>query len=384
MEQITFQTFNCEVPDGIAVGYFSYVDPITTRAFFVREFRGKLPHEESLAMPVTDSAVRYFLHEVIPNGRLALYQLDEIVDILEVDPDLWRPVALIPSRAIPQAREEQSNRPGFQLMVDEAEYSRRMIFLPSLDACVRAVRNALDADVWVCSEEPIRRHTLTPNAQMDFRAKAMLEKLPNRESVMRSIRSIAQALSAQECLVIDALDETFTFQITDTSRQYPQSVRLLAHFDERGNPIEKGFARGRWRDESTRILGYRLQDFDGPAGRSNGQHPQFGQAVTYPSAQPCTFVLCSAFRKSHGALNRICGQCLFEGVSYWYSGNLIAGHFSAQASPGARALEVLFDRGRSFERIDSSEVPHFWQRLVPAIYKARNVESNSRPKQTAT
>lgn len=374
MQPITFTAFNCQT-DGIAAAFFIHEDPATTRNFVVREIRGPLPHEVVFGRSVAEGSVRFFLHEVIPNGRLALYQLEEIVDIIEVDPDLWTPVASVPSQAIPLIRDEALKRPGFLPMMDEADYSPHMSFFDSLENCALAVQNALDADMWLCSDEPSRRHVITPRTQMDFRAKLMIASMPKRESVERYMQKFDQMLAPQETLVVACIGYTIAFQVTDKARQYPLSARLVAHFDLKGNPVPHGFFRGGWGDLAFQVLGVRLQDYDGPAGGSNGQYPHFGQTITYPGVRPSSVSHCSLLRKSRGEFNRIYGHCVVNGVSYWVRGKLIAGEFAAfRMSAGLSCESVIKSRiGHGYDRLDAAEVPHFWQRLLHAVEAARTV-----------
>lgn len=362
------------VPDGIATAYLQYKDSSTGRTFVVRQILGPMPHERLLGLHVPDESVRFFLHEVIPNGRLAQYQLDEMVDILETNPKVWEPAKSIPSQALPLIRQMADKHPGFDVLVDEGKYSPRMTFLGSLDACAMAVQNALDADVWLCSEEPTKRHVLGPRTQIDFRAKVLLDALPNKAALVRTIQSLGQRLSEHEQLVISTLFLSLVFRVTDMSLQYPRCVRFVAVLDKDGTPVAKGFTRGGWGRVAISLLGVRLDDFDGPAGRSNGQYPLYGQTVSYPGVRPASVTHCSLALKSHGEFNRIFGYCVVNGVGYWVRGKRIAGEFEATRLPAVHVGEefVVGRIRRDHEALEPHEVPHFWERLMSAIESARD------------
>lgn len=369
--EITFKELSTE-EDGRAIAFYEYSDRTSCRDFRVRKLCGPVVEEIAAGVYVPEDMIRYFAHELIPTGRLVKVQFDEVVDL--IDPDKkWAEIRNTPSKALMAIFRHTRKCNGFKPVIDEAEYNERMITYRSLEECALAIENAIDADVWLCSHEPIRRHILAPRTEIDFRSKALLASSPVGEKVIKRILELSKHLSEFEKLTVSYVWQPFMY-VEDERLAHPVSVRLLVFFDDDGRLASRGFTRGCWRQVMRTHFGVKLEDFDGPAGFTNGRKPLFGQVITHPGVRPASVTACELVHNEFVDTNKLFGRVEIDGATYFIRGKIIAGEFTVQKLPPKEdgAVYVLGRLRRGALPIGPEEIPHFWQRLTAAVSNAKD------------
>lgn len=353
-----------ELPSsGSEVANFEYIDRETSRYFNVRQLEGPTSIEAVVGVGTEKlSGTRYFLEEFVPTGRLCNEDVSRVADVPR-----WDRVRKQPAAAWEAIRKAQEEDPDLAPMLSGSGYGDRSIFYDSLDACRKQIENALDADTWVVTSEPIKRVRLGARCEIQMGTYAALRSMPGGEQINAAIAEITAALATHERAEVSGADAGVRIEVKDTRLEYPDNLRLVVSISSAGRPEGYGFVRGTWAELGDRIAGRRLPRYDGPEGIAIGL-PAYGQKFGLPERKTGRITSVEALHYQGGSSNKIYAAVTVDGKRWIVWGSFEKGKFQAMAgSPGGDWSILSKKRDKGYERIDESRIPLFEKRVLAAV-----------------
>jgi hypothetical protein len=357
------------VPQGSSsAAEWEYCDPATGRSFEVRRLRGPTAIEAiSPGRHADDDAVRYFVSEFIPNGRLvkdgATPARDEYIDI----PDkIWARARKHPSKARAAIKAAQAANPGFAPISSSDGLGAAATFYASLEACAKPVQNALDADVWLESHEPEKCLVLAERCRITLKANSLLARMPGNDQIMAAVLDIAGLLPRHEEVRVSEHLGDIRVEVQNATKDYPDSCRLLLLFVPSGHVAPKGgFVSGGWGEIADRLARRELPRYDGPDGIAHG-FPAYGQAIGFPVRKPDGVGLVEVLHKQEGTANKVYAYAEVNGRRIHAWGRFASGKLQSQPATGSGYGKLSEKRDRGYRPIEPEQVPDFWERLMAA------------------
>lgn len=347
----------------------TYTDKATGRHFGVRIKEGATDIEV-IQGKSPGRGPRYFLEEYTPNGRL-VEDVDANPRFVDVPAAVWTKARATPSKAWRCIHRYVAKNPGFVPVLFGSGYSVSTIFYPDLDACARAITNALDTDMWVTSHEPTKHVSLGDRMQATLEARAMMDRMPGGEQVEAAARDLGARLGKTESLRVSEHCGGLRIDITDGAQEHPESARLLVCFSPEGRPARKpGFGRGAWVEAAQAIIGVELANYDGPAGTSYGL-PAFGQRIGDFGQRPDEVRDLEVLHKMEGTSNKIYVYADVGGKRFFAWGRFAGGKLQTKPAPGSSYETMSKKRDGGNDRIAPEGIPDFWSRLMEAAAAQR-------------
>ncbi len=349
---------------------WEYIDEATGRHFEVRLLERATAIEVAADKePASANGGRYFVSEFLPNGRLGRQTTGKDFVFYDIPAAKWRRAARKPSTANALLAKAERDHPGFRRFTSSGGLGLRSIFYPSLAACGNQIQNALDADFWLCDEEPIKCIVLAERCEITLEAQAELQRMPGNEQISAAIADIGAHLAPAEQADISAETGIIRIEVRDRKREYPDSCRLMLRFLASGRvEMRVGFVRGDWGTLADRLAGRELPRYDGPAGLARG-FPAYGQRMAAQAAEPAGIERVEVLHKQKGTSNKIYAVAQVNGRWFHVWGRYPSGRFQQMPAEGTGYAKMAQKRSEGYEPIAPAEVPDFWDRLQVSLAK---------------
>lgn len=264
-----------------------------------RRFEAQFHERRSEDLAMADNGAhegKWFASEFRPNGRLATPHAGFYCDVKK---SVWGQVSNTPSKALKIMQAAEDEAPGFSAVVIGRGCGVNSIYYPTPKSVLQAVRNAVDADMWLVSIEPTKTATLPyPRTEIDLDARNLLGgSIPPK--LAQALEKITAAMSpTQRCSISEGIPfgEGLRIEVNDADRQYPHSKRLLLFCDLEGNfKANAGFVRTGFARIGDALAGTVLPRYDDPSSYVQNTIPACGQAIGQPPAPPanCWNVHCA-------------------------------------------------------------------------------------------
>ena len=207
------------------------------RFFRVRTIKGPTTIERSVALlgncDVLTPDVRFFAEEFQPNGRIALSRGNKTLRVFavphfaELRADPWKAHESVVS-AQARLREVESRR-GWQwwAVYIGGGLGVRSIFYPNMNCALNAIDNALATNLWLSSDEPIRKQAI-PGGSITLEARSLLQKYGRTQqfdgllSIINRCRKVGHVIEAHvwhsSYLHVEILDPNPNLQYPDYAR----------------------------------------------------------------------------------------------------------------------------------------------------------------------
>jgi hypothetical protein len=339
----------------------------TGRSFGVLELRGANSIELANGDDGSVAEVRFFAEEFIPNGRLHRHDSSTGTDqFLDVPDRAWAKARHKPSAAWRLIEQQRHLNPGFEPIMFGSGYGTRSIFYSNLEQAARAITNAIDADMWLQSSEPIKHVMLAERTEATLEADSLLKRLPGAEQIGAAISDVSNSLSPYERAVVsEHVGGGVRIDVTDGRFDHPTCCRLLLIFKPTGQIADRaGFYRGGWGSLAKSICDRELPNYDGPAGVACG-FPAFGQTFNSP-ARPAAISAIEVLHKMDGTSNKVYIHAVVSGRAFLAWGRFSGGKLQKKVCVGDSYRQMSTKRNRGYEPIDAGLVPNIWARLMEA------------------
>lgn len=241
----------------------------TGRQFNIRVLEGTYTAEVLLSPGSARRAAdgtRFFAEEFQPNGRIGA-STPKCWCAYAEDVSGYKAVEDIPSKAIPFIEEAANAKTPYQgeypfwAVYCGSGYGTHSIYYESLEQALKAITNAVDADMWLTSDEPVREK-VDPGtgAKGSHEIWSLIHQYncwEQLEAILTEVKGSLQ--TGHRIQIAHWTDSCCYIEVLDDSQEYPANMRLGLTFDMESQSLrrDKGicFYRSGYASIAQRFLG---------------------------------------------------------------------------------------------------------------------------------